>query len=66
MKYLLIIFILISHLIGQVTLDIKVLPKGATVILDGKEIGTAPVKGYSVRPGLHEVRFISGFGCSFR
>ena len=56
MKYLLINFILISHLTGQVTLDIKVLPKGATVILDGKEIGNAPIKGYSVKPGLHEVR----------
>ena len=56
MKYLLISFILISHLTGQVTLDIKVLPKGATVILDGKEIGTAPIKDYSVKPGLHEVR----------
>ncbi len=56
MKYLFISFIFISYLIGQVTLDIKVLPRGATVILDGKEIGSAPIKGYSVKPGLHEVR----------
>ena len=56
MKYLLITLVFLSHLTGQVTLDIKVLPKGATVILDGKEIGNAPIKGYSVKPGLHEVR----------
>ena len=24
--------------------------------VDGKEIGNAPIKGYSVKPGLHEVR----------
>ena len=53
MKYLLSTLLFISHLIGQVNLDIKVLPKGATVILDGKEIGDAPIKGYSVKPGLH-------------
>ena len=56
MKYLFISFTFISYLIGQVTLDIKVLPRGAIVILDGKEIGNAPIKGYSVKPGLHEVR----------
>ena len=43
MKYLLSTLLFISHLIGQVNLDIKVLPKGATVILDGKEIGDAPI-----------------------
>ena len=56
MKYLLTTLLFFSHLIGQVTLDIKVLPKGTTVILDGIEIGNAPIKGYSVKPGLHEVR----------
>jgi PEGA domain. len=56
MKYLLTTLLFFSHLFGQVTLDIKVLPKGTTVILDGKEIGNAPIKGYSVKPGLHEVR----------
>ena len=38
MKYLLTTLLFFSHLIGQVTLDIKVLPKGSTVILDGKVI----------------------------
>ena len=56
MKYLLTALLFFSHLIGQVTLDIKVLPKGAKVILVGKEIGNARIKGYSVKPGLHEVR----------
>ena len=53
MKYLITALLFFSHLIGQVTLDIKVLPKGATVILDGKEIGNAPIKGNSVKPVLH-------------
>ena len=56
MKYLFSALILLSYLIGQVSLDVKVLPKGTKVILDGKEIGNAPIKGYSVKPGLHEIK----------
>ena len=41
---------------AQVTLDVKVLPRGADVFLDGKKIGSAPVKGYSVKPGAHEIK----------
>ena len=41
---------------AQVTLDVKVLPRGANVFLDGKKIGAAPVKGYSVKPGAHEIK----------
>ena len=51
MKQILILQFFVVSVMAQVTLDVKVLPKGATVILDGKEIGSAPVKGYSVKPG---------------
>jgi len=56
MKQILILQFFVVSVMAQVTLDVKVLPKGATVILDGKKIGSAPVKGYSVKPGLHEIR----------
>ena len=56
MKQILILQFFVVSVMAQVMLDVKVLPKGATVILDGKEIGSAPVKGYSVKPGVHEIR----------
>ena len=56
MKQFLILQFFVASVMAQVTLDVKVLPKGATVILEGKEIGSAPVKGYSVKPGVHEIR----------
>jgi len=56
MKQFLILQVFVVLVMAQVTLDVKVLPKGATIILDGKEIGSAPVKGYSVKPGVHEIR----------
>ena len=46
MKKILILQFFVVSVMAQVTLDVKVLPKGATVILDGKKIGSAPVKGY--------------------
>ena len=55
MKQFLILQFFAVSIMAQVTLDVKVLPKGATVFLDGKEIGSAPVKGYSVKPGAHEI-----------
>ena len=55
MKQFLILQFFVVSVMAQVTLDVKVLPKGATVFLDGKEIGSAPVKGYSVKPGAHEI-----------
>ena len=56
MKQILILQFFVVSVMTQVTLDVKVLPKGATVILDGNEIGSAPVKGYSVKPGVHEIK----------
>ncbi len=56
MKQFLILQFFVVSVMAQVTLDVKVLPKGATVILDGKKIGSAPVKGYSVKPGIHEIK----------
>ena len=56
MKQILILQFFVVSVMAQVTLDVKVLPKGATVILDGKEIGSAPVKGYLVKPGVHEIK----------
>jgi len=56
MKQFLILQFFVVSVMAQVTLDVKVLPKGATVIQDGKKIGSAPVKGYSVKPGVHEIR----------
>ena len=56
MKQFLVLQVFVVLVMAQVTLDVKVLPKGATIILDGKEIGSAPVKGYSVKPGVHEIR----------
>ena len=55
MKQFLILQFFAVSIMAQVTLDVKVLPKGATIFLDGKEIGSAPVKGYSVKPGAHEI-----------
>jgi len=55
MKQFLVLQFFVVSVMAQVTLDVKVLPKGATVFLDGKEIGSAPVKGYSVKPGAHEI-----------
>ena len=56
MKQSLVLQFFVVSVMAQVTLDVKVLPKGATVILDGKKIGSAPVKGYSVKPGIHEIK----------
>ena len=56
MKKILILQFFVISVMAQVTLDVKVLPKGATIILDGKKIGSAPVKGYSVKPGAHEIK----------
>ena len=56
MKQFLILPFFAVSVMAQVPLDVKVLPKGATVILDGNEIGSAPVKGYSVKPGVHEIK----------
>ena len=54
-QFLILPFIAVS-VMAQVTLDVKVLPRGADVFLDGKKIGSAPVKGYSVKPGAHEIK----------
>ncbi|GIS72912.1 MAG: hypothetical protein CM1200mP10_24890 [Candidatus Neomarinimicrobiota bacterium] len=51
MKQFLILPFFAVSVMAQVTLDVKVLPRGADVFLDGKKIGLAPVKGYSVKPG---------------
>ena len=56
MKQFLILQFFTVLVTAQVTLDVKVLPRGANVLLDGKEIGSAPIKGYSVKPGAHEIR----------
>ena len=48
MKQFLVLQFFVVSVMAQVTLDVKVLPKGATVILD--------VKGYSVKPGIHEIK----------
>ena len=48
MKQFLILQFFTVLITAQVTLDVKVLPRGASVLLDGKEIGSAPIKGYSV------------------
>ena len=56
MKQLLILPFFAVLVMAQVTLDVKVLPRGADVFLDGKKIGSAPVKGYSVKPGAHEIK----------
>ena len=54
-QFLILPFIAVS-VMAQVTLDVKVLPRGADVFLDGKKIGSAPVKGYAVKPGAHEIK----------
>ena len=54
-QFLILPFIAVS-VMAQVTLDVKVLPRGANVFLDGKKIGSAPVKGYSLKPGAHEIK----------
>ena len=41
-QFLILPFIAVS-VMAQVTLDVKVLPRGADVFLDGKKIGSAPV-----------------------
>ena len=46
MKQFLILPFFVVSVMAQVTLDVKVLPRGADVFLDGKKIGSAPVKGY--------------------
>ena len=56
MKQFLILPFFVVSVMAQVTLDVKVLPRGANVFLDGKKIGSAPVKGYSVKPGAHEIK----------
>ena len=56
MKQFLILSFFAVSVMAQVTLDVKVLPRGADVFLDGKKIGSAPVKGYSVKPGAHEIK----------
>jgi len=56
MKQFLILQFFAVSIMAQVTLDVKVLPKGATICLERKEIGSAPVKGYTVKPGAHEIR----------
>ena len=56
MKQFLILPFFAVSVMAQVTLDVKVLPRGADVFLDGKKIGSAPVKGYSVKPGAHEIK----------
>ena len=56
MKQILILQFFVVSVMAQVTLDVKVLPRGADVFLDGKKIGSAPVKGYSVKPGVHEIK----------
>ena len=56
MKQFLILPFFAVSVMAQVTLDVKVLPRGANVFLDGKKIGSAPVKGYSVKPGAHEIK----------
>ena len=56
MKQILILQFFVVSVMAQVTLDVKVLPRGANVFLDGKIIGSAPVKGYSVKPGVQEIR----------
>ena len=56
MKQFLVLPFFAVSVMAQVTLDVKVLPRGADVFLDGKKIGSAPVKGYSVKPGVHEIK----------
>jgi len=56
MKQFLVLQFFVVSVMAQVTLDVKVLPRGANVFLDGKKIGSAPVKGYSVKPGIHEIK----------
>ena len=56
MKQLLILQFFVVSIMAQVTLDVKVLPRGADVYLDGKNIGSAPIKGHSVKPGVHEIK----------
>lgn len=40
---------------GYGSLEIDSTPQGATVLLDGKEVGTTPVKLDNITPGLHYV-----------
>ena len=56
MKQFLVLPFFAVSVMAQVTLDVKVLPRGANVFLDGKKIGSAPVKGYPVKPGVHEIK----------
>ena len=56
MKQFLVLPFFAVSVMSQVTLDVKVLPRGADVFLDGKKIGSAPIKGYSVKPGAHEIK----------
>ena len=56
MKQFLILPFFVVSVMAQVTLDVKVLPRGADVLLDGQKIGSAPGKGYSVKPGAHEIK----------
>ncbi len=37
------------------TLDVRTAPPGATVVVDGVELGPSPVSRHEVRPGLHTV-----------
>ena len=67
MKLFLVLQFFVISVMAQVTLDVKVLPRGADVFLDGKKIGSAPVKGYSVTPGVHEIKLEkNGYTIKFR
>jgi hypothetical protein len=43
-------------------LDVNTKPSDAKVLIDGVEVGKAPLKGLPVSPGKHKVTFVIGLG----